>query len=126
MKQGFFIKCSIILILIVQSPHLLAQELTKEGRGHFRAALALFDAATTPEDLLSVAHEFEQVLETDKDYPDTYLNLCLVYQKMGIGLNNISYFDDAITNLDKYHSLKPSDEDTYAEQSKCLQVAVAP
>ena len=34
MKQGFFIKCSIILILLVQSPHLLAQELTKEGRRH--------------------------------------------------------------------------------------------
>lgn len=110
----------ILLICIIVVPTIcLTQELSSKGRAHFKAAMALFEVASSIEDYKQVAQEFEMVTKSDPNYPDTYINLCKIYGRIGTEEGN-TYFSKAQEALSKYHTLVPNDMDTYDDEMVIL------
>lgn len=96
------------------------QALTDEGRGHYNAALLLFESSSSVNDYLLVAEEFEAVIKTDPDYPNTYINLCKMYYRIGAEKGE-PYFSKAETALSNYKRLAPGDTAGYTEETIALQ-----
>ena len=96
------------------------QALSEEGRGHYNAALLLFESSSSVNDYLLVAEEFETVLKTDPDYPNTYINLCKMYYRIGAEKGE-PYFSKAETALSNYKRLAPGDTAGYTEETIALQ-----
>lgn len=96
------------------------QALSEEGRGHYNAALLLFESSSSVNDYLLVAEEFEAVLKTDPDYPNTYINLCKMYYRIGAEKGE-PYFSKAETALSNYKRLAPGDTAGYTEETIALQ-----
>ena len=64
----------IVISLTVSSTMVVyGQSLSPEGRSHFKAAMALFEIASSIADYEQVTAEFEKVTMTDPDYADTYI-----------------------------------------------------
>lgn len=93
---------------------LVGQELSPEGRGHYKAAMTLFDMASSVSDYEGVAAEFEKVAQTDPGYADTYINLCKIYGRIGVDKGD-GYFDKAKDALEKYRQLS-SDKEVYGDE----------
>ena len=96
------------------------QALSEVGRGHYNAALLLFESSSSVNDYLLVAEEFEAVLKTDPDYPNTYINLCKMYYRIGAEKGE-PYFSKAETALSNYKRLAPGDTAGYTEETIALQ-----
>lgn len=112
-------KLFLSICMIVVSTICCAQELSSTGRPHFKAAMALFDAASSIEDYKQVAQEFEEVVKSDPNYADTYINLSKIYAHIGSVEGN-AYFVKAKDALEKYHRLAPNDVETYEDEKVVL------
>lgn len=88
------------------------QELSNVGKAHWITANALSEMASSAEDYIQIAEEYEKVISSDPAYPETYVKLCQVYCKIGSTLGN-EYFDKADNALAKYRELTTHDEQTY-------------
>ena len=88
------------------------QELSNVGKAHWITANALSEMASSAEDYIQIAEEYEKVISSDPAYPETYVKLCQVYCKIGSTLGN-EYFDKADDALAKYREQTPQDEQTY-------------
>lgn len=110
----------LLLSIIAISATCFATELSDAGRAHFKAAMALFEIASSNDDYKQVAQEFETVTKSDPNYPDTYINLCKIYGRIGATDGNI-YFTKAKEALEKYHALMPNDIDTYNDEKVILE-----
>ena len=105
----------VVFITLIFLSSSYSQELSSFGRAHFKAAMALFEIASSVSDYEAVAKEFELVTESDSTYADTYINLCKIYGRIGVEKGEI-YFSKATNALTKYHNLKPNDEVTYSDE----------
>lgn len=97
-----------------------AQDLSAEGKGHFIAAQRLFEMATSVNDYILIAEEFESVAKTDPSFAKTYINLCLVYSRIGAEQGE-PYFSKAEAALETYKKLAPEDTDGYTEEAISLK-----
>lgn len=108
-----------LLCVLCLSVFCLGQNLSDEGRGHFKAAMALFEIASSNDDYKQVAQEFEAVTKSDPEYADTYLNLCKIYGRLGTDGGEV-YFKKAQEALENYHRLAPEDVNTYNDEKMVL------
>lgn len=97
-----------------------AQHLSAEGKGHFIAAQRLFEMANFVNDYVLIAEEFESVAKTDPSFAKTYINLCLVYSRIGAEQGE-PYFSKAEAALEKYKDLAPEDISGYTEEAISLK-----
>ena len=97
-----------------------AQDLSAQGRGHFIAAQRLFEMVSSVDDYKMVAEEFEAVAKTDPSFAKTYINLCLVYSRIGAEQGE-PYFSKAEAALETYKKLAPEDIDGYTEEAISLK-----
>ena len=97
-----------------------AQDLSAEGKGHFIAAQRLFEMANFVNDYVLIAEEFESVAKTDPSFAKTYINLCLVYSRIGAEQGE-PYFSKAEAALERYKKLAPEDTDGYTEEAISLK-----
>ena len=97
-----------------------AQDLSAEGKGHFIAAQRLFEIATSVDDYKLIAEEFESVAKSDPSFANTYINLCVVYSRIGAGQGE-PYFSKAEAALETYKKLAPEDTAGYTEEKIALQ-----
>ena len=107
-------KAKILLISCLLSLCAFAQvnnELSDAGKRHYKAAMTLFDMASTIEDYKSVANEFELVAVSDPNYADTYFNLGKIYTKLGKEYG-APYFQKARDAFNKYKELRPDEANT--------------
>lgn len=88
------------------------QELSNVGKAHWITANALSEMASSAEDYIQIAEEYEKIISSDPAYPETYVKLCQVNCKIGSTLGN-EYFDKADNALAKYRELSTHDEQTY-------------
>lgn len=89
-----------------------AQDLSRlsdEGYGHWITATRLSEKASSIDDFLLVANEYEKVLLSDPSFSDTYLKLVQLYEKIGEE-KGISFLDRANDILDKYSAINPNDK----------------
>ena len=77
-------KCILIVVLVwLVAFQLEAQSLSGSLLGHYKAGQVLLENATSPEDYLSAAEEFEMVRSANPDYEDIYPKLINIYTKLG-------------------------------------------
>lgn len=69
----------IILILIFGALNGFSQSLSSQGKAHLRAAETLAQSASTGEDYIQVAEEYEKILNTDPSYNNAYLEAAHAY-----------------------------------------------
>lgn len=113
----------LIFGILFPSSLVSAQEqdvLSGEGRGHFKAAMVLFEMASSTSDYEQVAAEFEKVVASDPDYADTYINLCKIYGRIGVQKGD-TYFTKAEEYLETYHRLQPDDSEVYQDELIILE-----
>lgn len=113
----------LIFGILFPSSLVSAQEqdvLSGEGRGHFKAAMVLFEMASSTSDYEQVAAEFEKVVASDPDYADTYINLCKIYGRIGVQKGD-TYFTKAEEYLETYHRLQPDDSEAYQDELIILE-----
>lgn len=113
----------LIFGILFPSSLVSAQEqdvLSGEGRGHFKAAMVLFEMASSTSDYEQVAAEFEKVVASDPDYADTYINLCKIYGRIGVQKGD-TYFTKAEEYLEIYHKLQPDDSEVYQDELVILE-----
>lgn len=96
-----------------------AQSITDVGRAHYKAALLLLESASSINDYSLVAEELEAVVQTDPDYPNTYIDLCKIYGRIGSEKGE-PYFRKAEEALSRFRQLNPSDSTGYTEESIAL------
>lgn len=102
---------SLLLTFLVPYSTLFAQEhldLSESGQRHWKAATALLEIASTPDELSKVIAEFELVTISDSTYADTYYNLGKLYTKLGKEWGD-ECFDKALDYFKKYLSLRPNE-----------------
>ena len=98
----------------------MAQNLSTEGKGHFIAAQRLFEMATSVDDYKLVAEEFESVTKSDPSFAKTYINLGLVYSRIGAEQGE-PYFSKAEAALETYRKMAPEDTEGYTEEAISLK-----
>ena len=118
MKRIFFIIAAFIWLSFCLPSR--AQNISVEGKGHFIAAQRLFEMAASVDDYILIAEEFESVTKTDPSFAKTYINLCLVYSRIGAEQGE-PYFSKAETALEKYKELAPEDNSGYTEEAISLK-----
>ncbi len=114
-------KVFILLMAALMAVSAMAVELSKEGRAHYNRAMSLLKIATLPEDYKKVAKELEQVVLTDPDYPDTYLQMSRVYRKIG-ETEGEAYFKKADKCNNTFYQLAPTETDAYLTEWKAIAV----
>lgn len=85
--------------------------LSDSGYSHWVTASRLSEAASSIDDYILIAKEYEQVLETDPSFEETYLTLVQLYEKIG-NVKGMPYLNKAEQVLNRYASLKPGDTRT--------------
>lgn len=119
MKQILLILSLSFSLLIVSTTHSMSQTLSVEGKGHYNAALLLFETSSSVNDYLLVAEEFEAVVKTDPQYKDVYINLCKIYSRIGAEKGE-PYFSKAKSALSMYKTLAPNDIESFTEEQIAL------
>lgn len=107
------------LSIVAISAMCFAYELSSNGRSHYKAAMSLMEMASSVEDYKQVAQELETVKKSDPNHPDTYIQLCKIYGRIGAEEGD-SYFTKAQQALDKYCTLMPNDTETYNDAKVLL------
>lgn len=96
----------ILTIVIMMTYNMGAQTLSGAALGHYRAGKVLLENATSSEDYLSAAEEFETVIGTNPDYAELYPELINIYIKVGES-KGYNYFDKADKLLRDYQNKFP-------------------
>lgn len=81
--------------------------LSRTGFAHLRAAEVLAQMATSNDDKLQVAEEFEKIIQSDPYYADAYLEAAKIYSALTPELGKSTY-DKALSLLNNYAELMPS------------------
>ena len=81
----------IILISIFGALNSFSQSLSSQGKAHLRAAETLAQSASTGEDYIQVAEEYEKILNTDPSYNNAYLEAAHAYALATPSLGKAAY-----------------------------------
>ncbi len=79
-----------------------AQSLSRSGAAHLRAAQTLKSMASTTDDNLQVAEEFEKIIESDPSYAEAYLEAARIYSTLVPHLGTTVY--DKAENLFRHYA----------------------
>ena len=93
----------IILISIFWGLNGFSQSLSSQGKAHLRAAETLAQSASTGEDYIQVAEEYEKILNTDPSYNNAYLEAAHAYALATPSLGKSSY-DKGVSILNRLKS----------------------
>ena len=105
----------IILISIFWGLNGFSQSLSSQGKAHLRAAETLAQSASTGEDYIQVAEEYEKILNTDPSYNNAYLEAAHAYALATPSLGKSSY-DKGVSILNRLKSKTSSYEsEIYSE-----------
>ena len=99
-----------------------AQTLSGSSLGHYRAGQVLLENASSPEDYLSAAEEFEMVRSTHPDFAEVYSKLVTIYTKLGESKGQ-GYFNKASDLLEMYKSKYPDKVEDYTYLGAMLKAA---
>ncbi len=100
MKRVF----ALLLLIIVLNYSLMGQELSSEGRMHWKAAELLYKTINNESDYIGVIKELKSVARSDPDFADTYFNLGEIYAKR----NDFRY---ASVFFNRFKELVPDEAD---------------
>ena len=81
----------IILISIFGALNSFSQSLSSQGKAHLRAAETLAQSASTGEDYIQVAEEYDKILNTDPSYNNAYLEAAHAYALATPSLGKAAY-----------------------------------
>ena len=81
----------VILISIFGALNGFSQSLSSQGKAHLRAAETLAQSASTGEDYIQVAEEYEKILNTDPSYNNAYLEAAHAYALATPSLGKAAY-----------------------------------
>lgn len=84
--------------------------LSRSGAAHLRAAEILSSSATSTDDKLQVAEEYEKVIQADPYFAKAYLEAAKIYSALTPELGTSAY-DKAKSLLNNYADLMPSNAD---------------
>lgn len=99
----------IILISIFGALNGFSQSLSSQGKAHLRAAETLTQSASTGEDYIQVAEEYEKILTTDPSYYKAYLEAAHAYALATPSLGKTAY-DEGVSILNRLKSKTSSYE----------------
>lgn len=107
----------IILISIFWGLNGFSQSLSSQGKAHLRAAETLAQSASTGEDYIQVAEEYEKILNTDPSYNNAYLEAAHAYALATSSLGKSAY-DKGVNILNRLKSKTSSYEsEIYSEMT---------
>ena len=107
----------IILISILWGLNGFSQSLSSQGKAHLRAAETLAQSASTGEDYIQVAEEYEKILNTDPSYNNAYLEAAHAYALATSSLGKSAY-DKGVNILNRLKSKTSSYEsEIYSEMT---------
>lgn len=107
----------IVLISIFGALNGFSQTLSSQGKAHLRAAETLAQSASTGEDYIQVAEEYEKILNTDPSYNNAYLEAAHAYALATPLLGKTAY-DKGVSILNRLKSKDSSYEsEIYAEMT---------
>lgn len=120
-KQKDMRKILILCIAALMTVSTMAVELSKEGSVHYKRAMSLLQIATLTDDYKKVASELEQVVLTDPDYADTYLQMSRVYRKIG-ATEGEAYFQKAEKCNNTFFRLAPTETDAFLTEFEAIAI----
>lgn len=85
-----------------------AQSLSRSGAAHLKAAQTLKSMASTTDDNLQVAEEYEKIIETDPGYAEAYIEAARIYSTLVPQLGMPAY-DKAENLFRRYAELRPAE-----------------
>lgn len=107
----------VILISIFGALNGFSQSLSSQGKAHLRAAETLAQSASTGEDYIQVAEEYEKILNTDPSYNNAYLEAAHAYALATPSLGKAAY-DKGVNLLNRLKRKDSSFEsEIYAEMT---------
>lgn len=107
----------IILISIFGALNGFSQSLSSQGKAHLRAAETLAQSASTGEDYIQVAEEYEKILNTDPSFNDAYIEAAHAYALATPSLGKTAY-DKGVSILNRLKSKTSSYEsEIYSEMT---------
>lgn len=107
----------IVLISIFGALNGFSQSLSSQGKAHLRAAETLAQSASTGEDYIQVAEEYEKILTTDPSYYKAYLEAAHAYALATPSLGKTAY-DEGVSILNRLKSKTSSYEsEIYSEMT---------
>lgn len=107
----------IILISILCGLNVLSQSLSSQGKAHLRAAETLSQTASTGDDYIQVAEEYEKILITDPSFYNAYLEAAHAYAMATPSLGKTAY-DKGVSVLNRLKSKDSSYEsEIYSEKT---------
>ena len=107
----------VILISILCGLNGFSQSLSSQGKAHLRAAETLTQSASTGEDYIQVAEEYEKILTTDPSYYKAYLEAAHAYALATPSLGKTAY-DKGVSILNRLKSKTSSYEsEIYSEMT---------
>ncbi len=111
MQKGHIKAMCVSIVMLIAATFLSqAQQLSKSGAAHLRAAETLLEMASSINDKLLVAEEYEKVTQSDPSYADVYLKLGKLYAALTPELGK-EYYDKAKQNYQTYLRLRPAEKD---------------
>ncbi len=113
----------VILLLTCFAAHAQAPKLSPEGFRHWTRANLFLEEVKADEDYLKAAQEFEAILQYDKDVPEVYYNLGVVYgQYARKKKKDKEMFTKAIGYLNKYLAYNPPAEEAEAVRAEIIKL----
>lgn len=110
------LKYLIIPILMFWGLNGFSQSLSSQGKAHLRAAETLAQSASTGEDYIQVAEEYEQILDTDPSFGKAYIEAAHAYALATPSLGKTAY-DKGVSILNRLKSKDSSYEKIYSEMT---------
>ena len=105
----------------------LAQDLstlTDSGYGHWMAATRLSETATSIDDYILVASEYEKAIQSDSSFIDAYMRLVHLYEKIGAERGDV-YLSKAENYLKKYEILNAGDTRNIESEKAYIRALLA-
>lgn len=107
----------VILISIFWAINGFSQSLSSQGKAHLRAAETLAQSASTGDDYIQVAEEYEKILNTDPSFNKAYLEAAHAYALATPSLGKTAY-DKGVSVLNRLKSKDSSYEsEIYSEMT---------
>jgi tetratricopeptide (TPR) repeat protein len=103
MKSKQFTSLIFFMLLIGFTNNLVAQNIPEEARRHFQYGIAAAEMANTPADYQEAVKEFKQAATLAPNWAD-------VYYQLGLTLEKIQNYNEAIIYYKKYLQLNPDSE----------------
>lgn len=115
-----YLRYLLILISVFGWIICYAQSLSSRGNAHLRAAEALAQSASSGEDYIQVAEEYEKIIETDPSYYTAYIEAAHAYALATPHLGKPAY-NKGINILDRLKRQNPSLEDEIYSEKVVLE-----